>query len=96
MNEQHVRSAVEVLDQLFATQEDDYMGMKTLELYIELGLLKHAPLLASVIEEKGCGDLVDKFTLFDVPATEQIKLYLNRNSHYTDVEFIATRQELEA
>ena len=92
MNEQQVRSAMDVLDQLFNVHQDDYMGMKTLELYNELGLLQHTQLLANIIGEKGSLDLVDRFTLFDVPAAEEIELYLNRHAQYPDVEFIAARQ----
>ncbi|HDR7261396.1 TPA: hypothetical protein QCX12_005154 [Bacillus paranthracis] len=76
MNKQNVVSCIDVLTHLFYTNKDNYLGMKTLELYINLGLLRDVNLLANVLEEKRAFDLIHTIKLFDIPSAQRIESIL--------------------
>ena len=49
------------------------MGIATLEHYIELGLLNDKELIAEIMEQTQCYDLLNVIKLFDMVAAEQIE-----------------------
>nr|WP_257131442.1 hypothetical protein [Bacillus thuringiensis] len=49
------------------------MGIRTLEHYIELGLLNDKKLIAEIMEQTQCCDLLNVIRLFDVVAAKQIE-----------------------
>ncbi|PGM60055.1 hypothetical protein CN947_18965 [Bacillus cereus] len=76
MNRQNVSSAIDVLTSLFYVNKDQYLGMKTFELYVELGLLKDERLVAEVLEEKRSFDILHAMKLFDIPIAQRIESIL--------------------
>ena len=73
MKRQNVHSAIGALTTLFYVHRDTAMGIRTLERYIEWGLLENASLIAEIMEETRCCDLLNVIRLFDDVAAEQIE-----------------------
>ncbi|MEH7813227.1 MULTISPECIES: hypothetical protein [Bacillus cereus group] len=73
MKRQNVSSAIGALTTLFYVHQDTYLGIKTLEFYVELGLLENASLVAEVLEETRSCDLIHAIKLFDMPTAERIE-----------------------
>ncbi|PGO90178.1 hypothetical protein CN988_00935 [Bacillus thuringiensis] len=73
MKRQNVHSAIGALTTLFYVHKDSEMGIRTLERYIEWGLLNDTRLLAEIFEETQCCDLLHVIKLFDMVAAEQIE-----------------------
>ncbi|MCC0758690.1 MULTISPECIES: hypothetical protein [Bacillus] len=73
MKRQNVSSAIGALTTLFYVHQDQYLGMQTLEFYIENGLLNDTRLLAEIFEQTRCCDLLHVIKLFDMRAAEQIE-----------------------
>lgn len=73
MKRQNVSSAIGALTTLFYVHRDTEMGIRTLERYIEWGLLNDLKLLAEIFEETRCCDLLHGIKLFDVVAAKQIE-----------------------
>ncbi|TDT85304.1 hypothetical protein DEU41_2792 [Bacillus sp. AG1163] len=73
MKRQNVSSAIGALTTLFYVHQDTEMGMKTMEFYVELGLLENASLVAEILEETRSCDLIHVIKLFDMPTAEQIE-----------------------
>ncbi len=76
MKRQNVSSAIGALTTLFYLHQDTEMGIRTLEFYIENGLLTDKKLIAEIMEETRCCDLIHAIKLFDMPAAERIKVIL--------------------
>ncbi|MED2981280.1 hypothetical protein P4311_07495 [Bacillus thuringiensis] len=76
MNQKNISSAIDVLTSLFYVHKDQYVGMMTFEYYVEIGLLKDASLVAGVIEEKRCFDLIHILKLLDMPTADYIESIL--------------------
>ncbi|PGZ95175.1 hypothetical protein COE51_21340 [Bacillus pseudomycoides] len=72
-NRQNVSSAIDVLTNLFYVHKDSYLGIRTLEFYVEIGLFQDARLVAEVIEEKRAYDLVIVMKSLAIPFAEQIE-----------------------
>lgn len=73
MKRQNVSSAIGALTTLFYVHQDTEMGIRTLEYYIEMGLLNDKRLLAEIFEQtRGC-DIIHVIKLFDMRAAEQIE-----------------------
>ncbi|MEB9610024.1 hypothetical protein P4J23_08180 [Bacillus cereus] len=53
--------------------QDTEMGIKTLEHYIEWGLLENTSLIAEIMEETQCCDLLNVIRLFDDLAARRIE-----------------------
>ncbi|AFH86487.1 hypothetical protein BAHan_5630 [Bacillus anthracis] len=49
------------------------MGIATLERYIEWGLLENASLIAEIMEQTQCCDLINVIKLLDYVAAERIE-----------------------
>ncbi|WP_242264107.1 hypothetical protein [Bacillus cereus group sp. BfR-BA-01400] len=73
MNRQNVHSAIGALTTLFYVHRNQYLGMQTMETYVEMGLLNDRRLLAEIFEETRCCDLLNVIRLFDNLAAEQIE-----------------------
>ncbi|MFK4313128.1 MULTISPECIES: hypothetical protein [unclassified Bacillus (in: firmicutes)] len=73
MKRQNVSSAIGALTTLFYVHQDTEMGIRTLEQYIEMGLLNDSKLIAEIMEETQCYDLLNVIRLFDDVAAEQIE-----------------------
>lgn len=73
MKRQNVHSAIGALTTLFYVHRDQYLGMQTMETYVEMGLLNDRRLLAEIFEETRCCDLLNVIRLFDNLAAEQIE-----------------------
>ncbi|PFU64248.1 hypothetical protein [Bacillus thuringiensis] len=73
MKRQNVSSAIGALTTLFYVHQDTEMGIRTLEYYIEMGLLNDKRLIAEIFEETRCCDLLHGIKLFDMRAAEQIE-----------------------
>lgn len=73
MIRQNVHSAIGALTTLFYVHQDQYLGMQTMEFFIERGLLNDKRLIAEIFEETRCCDLLNVIKLFDDVATEQIE-----------------------
>ncbi|PEF36074.1 hypothetical protein [Bacillus wiedmannii] len=73
MKRQNVHSCIGALTTLFYVHQDTEMGIRTLEQYIEMGLLNDTKLLAQILEETRCCDLIHVIKLFDMKAAEQIE-----------------------
>ncbi|PGQ40303.1 hypothetical protein COA19_12360 [Bacillus thuringiensis] len=73
MKRQNVHSAIGVLTTLFYVHKDSELGIRTLERYIEWGLLNDTKLLAQIFEETRCCDLLNIIRLFDDLAAERIE-----------------------
>lgn len=73
MKRQSVSSCIGALTTLFYVHKDSEMGIATLEHYIELGLLNDKELIAEIMEQTQCYDLLNVIKLFDMVAAEQIE-----------------------
>ncbi|PFX62958.1 hypothetical protein COL36_06515 [Bacillus wiedmannii] len=73
MKRQNVHSCIGALTTLFYVHQDTEMGIRTLEQYIEMGLLNDKKLLAEIFEQTRCCDLLHTIKLFDSVAAEQIE-----------------------
>ncbi|OQR54813.1 hypothetical protein [Bacillus sp. CDB3] len=73
MKRQNVHSAIGALTTIFYVHRDTYLGIATMETYVEMGLLNDARLLAQIFEETQCSDLLNVIKLFDMVAAEQIE-----------------------
>ncbi|HDR3653102.1 TPA: hypothetical protein QCO08_005531 [Bacillus anthracis] len=73
MKRQNVHSCIGALTTLFYVHKDSKMGIRTLEQYIEMGLLNDRKLLAEIFEQTRCCDLIHAIKLFDMVAAEQIE-----------------------
>ncbi|HDR7529725.1 TPA: hypothetical protein QCX69_000805 [Bacillus anthracis] len=73
MKRQNVHSAISALTTLFYVHQDTEMGIRTLEQYIEMGLLNDKRLLAEIFEQTRSCDLIHVIKLFDMVAAEQIE-----------------------
>ncbi|MGE6541086.1 hypothetical protein [Bacillus luti] len=73
MKRQNVHSAIGALTTLFYVHQDTEMGIRTLEQYIEMGLLNDKRLLAEIFEETRCCDLLNVIRLFDDVAAKRIE-----------------------
>ncbi|PGM93262.1 hypothetical protein [Bacillus cereus] len=73
MKRQNVHSTIGVLTTIFYVHQDTEMGIRTLERYIEWGLLENASLIAEVFEQTRCCDLLHAIKLFDMVAAEHIE-----------------------
>lgn len=73
MKRQNVHSAIGALTTLFYVHQDTYLGMTTMEMYVQMGLLNDRRLLAEIFEETRCCDLLNGIRLFDNLAAEQIE-----------------------
>ncbi|PYE97284.1 MULTISPECIES: hypothetical protein [Bacillus] len=73
MKRQNVHSAIGALTTLFYVHKDTFLGMTTMEFYVEKGLLNDARLLAEIFEETRCCDLLHVIKLFDMMVAEQIE-----------------------
>ncbi|MED0826567.1 hypothetical protein [Bacillus pacificus] len=73
MKRQSVHTAISALTTIFYGHKDKELGIKTLEFYIENGLLNDTRLLAEIFEETQCYDLLNVIRLFDNLAAEQIE-----------------------
>ncbi|MDO8160431.1 hypothetical protein FKQ51_24565 [Bacillus toyonensis] len=76
MKKQNVSSAIGALTTLFYGHRDSYLGMTTMEFYVEMGLLEDASLIAEILEETRSCDLLHVIKLFDVMAAERIESIL--------------------
>ncbi|PFW95200.1 hypothetical protein [Bacillus pseudomycoides] len=73
MKRQSVSTAISALTTIFYGHKDSELGIKTLEFYIENGLLNDKRLLAEIFEQTRCCDLLHGIKLFDMRAAEQIE-----------------------
>ncbi|MBE5096466.1 hypothetical protein [Bacillus thuringiensis] len=73
MKRQNVHSCIGALTTLFYVHKDSEMGIRTLEQYIEMGLLNDKRLLAEIFEQTRCCDLLHAIKLFDMKAAERIE-----------------------
>jgi len=73
MKRQSVHSCIGALTTLFYVHKDSEMGIKTLEFFIENGLLDDTRLLAEIFEQTRSCDLLNIIRLFDDLAAEQIE-----------------------
>ncbi|WP_242309921.1 hypothetical protein [Bacillus cereus group sp. BfR-BA-01331] len=73
MKRQNVSSAIGALTTLFYVHQDTYMGIATMERYVEMGLLNDTRLVAEIMEETRCCDLLHVIKLFDMVAAERIE-----------------------
>lgn len=73
MKRQNVHSAIGALTTLFYVHKDSEMGIRTLERYIEWGLLNDSKLIAKILEETQSCDLLNVIRLFDDLAAERIE-----------------------
>ncbi|MED3578332.1 hypothetical protein P4501_11365 [Bacillus thuringiensis] len=73
MKRQNVHSAIGALTTLFYVHKDSELGIKTLEFFIENGLLNDKKLLAEIFEQTRSCDLLHVIKLFDMVAAEQIE-----------------------
>ncbi|PGC57710.1 hypothetical protein [Bacillus wiedmannii] len=73
MKRQNVHSMIGALTTLFYVHRDTETGIRTLEFYIECGLLENANLIAQIFEETRCCDLLNVIRLFDDLAARRIE-----------------------
>lgn len=73
MKRQSVSSCIGALTTLFYVHKDSEMGIATLEHYVELGLLNDKELIAEIMEQTQCYDLLNVIKLFDMVAAEHIE-----------------------
>ncbi len=73
MKRQSVSTAIGALVTIFYVHKDSELGIRTLERYIEWGLLNDTKLLAEIFEQTQCSDLLNVIRLFDDLAAEQIE-----------------------
>lgn len=53
--------------------QDTEIGIRTMERYVEMGLLEDASLVAEILKETRCCDLLHVIKLFDFQSAEQIE-----------------------
>ncbi|QWH32194.1 hypothetical protein EXW51_28975 (plasmid) [Bacillus mycoides] len=70
---QNVSSAIDILTDLFYVHSDTYMGIKTMEFYVQIELIQDGRLVANVLKEKRVFDLINVIKLLEVTSTEQIE-----------------------
>ncbi|PEN68505.1 hypothetical protein [Bacillus wiedmannii] len=73
MKRQSVSSCIGALTTLFYVHKDSEMGIATLEHYIEIGLLNDKKLIAEIMEQTQCLDLINVIRLLDYVAAEHIE-----------------------
>lgn len=73
MKRQNVHSAIGALTTLFYVHKDSELGIRTLERYIEWGLLNDTRLIAEILEETRSCDLLSVIRLFDDLAAQRIE-----------------------
>ncbi|PER41044.1 hypothetical protein CN479_06475 [Bacillus thuringiensis] len=73
MKRQNVHSCIGALTTLFYVHKDSEMGIATLEHYIEMGLLNDKKLIAEIMEQTQCCDLINVIRLLDYVAAERIE-----------------------
>ncbi|PHD69871.1 hypothetical protein [Bacillus toyonensis] len=73
MKRQNVHSAISALTTIFYGHKDKELGIKTLEFYIDNGLLNDKELLAVIFEQTQCYDLLNVIRLFDDLAARRIE-----------------------
>ncbi|PFZ64881.1 hypothetical protein [Bacillus wiedmannii] len=73
MKRQNVHSAISALTTLFYVHRDSELGIRTLERYIEWGLLNDSKLIAEILEETRSCDLLHAIKLFDMKCAERIE-----------------------
>ncbi|WP_342380405.1 hypothetical protein [Bacillus thuringiensis] len=73
MKRQSVHACIGALTTLFYVHKDSEMGIATLEHYIELGLLNDKRLIAEIMEQTQCYDLLNVIRLFDDLAARRIE-----------------------
>ncbi|RGO22616.1 hypothetical protein DXB28_01195 [Bacillus cereus] len=73
MKRQSVSSCIGALTTLFYVHKDSEMGIARLEHYVELGLLNDKELIAEIMEQTQCYDLLNVIKLFDMVAAEHIE-----------------------
>lgn len=73
MKRQNIHSCIGALTTLFYVHKDSELGIRTLERYIEWGLLNDTRLLAEIFEQTQCCDLLNVIRLFDMVAAERIE-----------------------
>ncbi|GAB6716699.1 hypothetical protein [Bacillus cereus] len=73
MKRQNVHSAIGALTTIFYVHKDSYLGIATMEAYVEMGLLNDKRLLAEILEETRSCDLLNVIKLFDMRAAERIE-----------------------
>lgn len=73
MKRQSAHSCIGALTTLFYVHKDSEMGIATLEHYVELGLLNDKELIAEIMEQTQCYDLLNVIRLFDDLAAEHIE-----------------------
>ncbi|PDZ09451.1 hypothetical protein COM49_29965 [Bacillus pseudomycoides] len=59
--------------------QDTYMRIKTMEFYVEIGLLQDERLVANELEENRAFALINVIKLLDVTSTERIESILRGN-----------------
>ncbi|QQU31678.1 hypothetical protein I6I41_00625 [Bacillus cereus] len=79
MKRQSVHSAIGALTTIFYEHKDSELGIKTLEFYIEHGLLNDKELLAEIFEKTQCCDLLHGIKLFDMKCAEHVESILRGN-----------------
>ena len=57
MKRQNVHSAIGALTTIFYVHRDTYLGIATMEMYVEMGLLNDRKLIAEIMEETQCTEL---------------------------------------
>lgn len=73
MKRQNVHSAIGALTTIFYVHRDTYLGIATMEAYVEMGLLNDSRLIAEILEETRSYDLLNVIRLFDNVAAECIE-----------------------
>lgn len=73
MKRQSVHSAISALTTIFYGHKDKELGIATLEFYIENGLLNDKELIAEIMEQTQCYDLLNVIRLFDDLAARRIE-----------------------
>lgn len=73
MKRQNVHSAISALTTIFYVHRDTYLGIATMEHYIEMGLLNDKRLIAEIMEQTQCCDLLNVIRLFDDLAARRIE-----------------------
>lgn len=76
MKRQNVHSAIGALTTIFYVHRDTYLGIATMEMYVEMGLLNDRKLIAEIMEETQCTDLLNVIRLFDDLAARRIESIL--------------------
>lgn len=83
MNKEIITSAIDTLLNLFyGEKRNQYVAMKTLELYFEIGVFKDASLVADVIEEQRGFALLEPMKLYDMTVAGRIECVLSGFRHF--------------